>query len=812
MTRPAVRLTFLGGASEIGASSAIVEVAGTTLLLDAGVRFKPGHQLPDLDALSGKRLDGIVVTHAHSDHTGALPVVHDAFREAPILMTPPTRDLVSVLQRDALRIMQMASEREEDFPLYGERQVESMVERIRPVHHGDSATVGEITVTYLPASHILGASMVHLATPGGNVLFTGDYSVSEQRSVPRFARCPLPVDVVVSEATYGNRLHSDRAAAESRLVRAVGEVLARGGRVLIPAFAIGRAQEVLLLLKDALRRKELPEVPVFVDGMVRSVCGVYAQHARYVTPGFARELARGGHPFFTGTIQPVRSPKDRKAVLTAGPCILIASSGMLRGGPSAFYAADLAPRAEDAIFITGYQDEESPGRALLNLAEGQGPRTLRLGDQVVDVRCTFATYSLSAHADKAQMIGFLASLGATTQVIVHGDAEAKATLGRGLGTPDVVVADDGMTVERTYAPRTSATPTRTRTLDALRHPAVAAALVGPDKGAPLDMAALAEKWFGRSPTPAERDAFALVLTGMEIVRVDEAGAYWSIVIPELDEDAPLAMELKAQNPKGQLLDLCARRKLPPPKLEARAERGGLIFTAELRLRLSSSEELASGFVRATSRKLAEQLAARALLERLSARGELQAAVDAPEVTASEEEALKAQNPKGHLLEICAKKKWPPPVFAIQAGPNGFVGDACMAVGRALAASTSKRRAPSVKLLEQALAAELLGMVGARLETRELAPTATTLVGPDPRSQLNEMRQAQRLGGFGFELVERRGPPHAPVFVYRGWVVDARGVRHETDALEGASKRDGELAVARALLALVTAPIAPALDR
>ena len=366
-----ISITFLGGAGSIGASSALVEAGGVRLLVDCGVRLNSSDRLPDLSALSGGGLDAVLVTHAHTDHTGALPVVHEAFPAAPVYATPPTAELTGILFRDALRLM-AGPEREDELPLYGAAQVESLGRAIVPVPFDSPVRIGEVEATWWPASHILGAAMVHLATPAGSVLFTGDYSSGAQLTVPALVRPARRVDLVVSEATYGERLHEDRRVAEARLVARVRGVLERGGRVLIPAFAIGRAQEVLLILRRALRRKELPSVPVHVDGMVRSVCGVYRRHEAYASMRLAREARRSGEPFYGDGVAPVSSPGERAGILSGDPCVVVASSGMLAGGASAEYARAMAGCERDAILLTGYQDEESPGRALLDLAAGPG--------------------------------------------------------------------------------------------------------------------------------------------------------------------------------------------------------------------------------------------------------------------------------------------------------------------------------------------------------------------------------------------------------------------------------------------------------
>ena len=453
-----MRVHFLGGADEVGASCVLVEAGGRRVLVDAGVRMGAAQRdrLPDLaraTELGG--LDAVVLTHAHLDHSGALPLVHGAFPAAPVWMTEPTLGLLRILLLDAIRVMESKSSQEGEIPLYPLPAVEALLGGSHAAAMLEPVVLcgGEVRATFFPAGHVLGAAAVGLETADGNVLITGDISITDQLTVPGMARPRFSADVVVCESTYGGRLHASRHAEEERLAQQVVDVVRAGGKVLVPAFALGRAQEVLLILRRALARPDAPPATVHADGMVRAICSVYDQYADHLSPALRRRAAEGRGLFYTGDgrVRPVRSPAERDQILAGGPCVIVSSSGMLSGGPSTSYAAALASHADAMIAITGYQDEEAPGRRLQQVASGQRGE-LSLDGRTVPVGCQVTTYALSAHADAQQICGLVQSLGPREVALVHGDAGAREGLARVLldgGCPRVHLPVAGDTIDFT---------------------------------------------------------------------------------------------------------------------------------------------------------------------------------------------------------------------------------------------------------------------------------------------------------------------------------------------------------------------------
>ena len=425
-----MNVVFCGGASEVGASCYLVRIDNKNIVLDCGIRMKGQDPLPNLrqiQQLGGA--DAIIVSHAHLDHTGALPILSREYPQARIYMTHASKALTQVLLYDSLKIM---DRNEADIPIYAEAHVRAMLDQIvcySPQYPFAPFPGDKLTVTFYNAGHVAGSVMAYIQGKEGTVLYTGDFSVVDQHTVAGASIPKLRPDVLIMESTYGDELHANRSIEEERLVTAVQDVVKKGGKVLFPSFALGRAQELLLILRRARNKKQLPEIPIYVDGMVRAINQVYQNNPNYLRNTLAKKVFRGQHLFYDEdeTISPVGNGETRKEILAKpGPYCVIASSGMLKGGPSTTYAMEFAKDAKNLIGITGYQDEEAPGREIMNILRDMQDNpnqkaVLSLNNQAVPIQCALGRYGLSAHADKTNLLGVAHRVTPRHLFLVHGD-------------------------------------------------------------------------------------------------------------------------------------------------------------------------------------------------------------------------------------------------------------------------------------------------------------------------------------------------------------------------------------------------------
>ena len=370
-----MKISFLGGANEVGASCTLIEIEGSRIQVDAGIRqnVKPDERLPDLDKVGMP--DAFLLTHAHTDHTGALPgLVSRLPANVKGYCTPATKPITRVLLEDTKK--QLGDEEQEaEKPLFTHGEIDTALqylEFMETVRWREPKQICDgVTATWFRAGHILGAAMILIEGKRESILITGDVSVTDQKTIqktiPGMSMLDLPkrVDVMMMESTYGDRQHKDRAEEERRLVSDVARVIEAGGKVLIPVFAIGRSQEVILILKDAMQRGEIPKFPVWVDGMVTDVNDIYARScfADELLLSLKDEAERGEALFYSDAIRKVLSQDERDRILAEPPCCIVASSGMLIGGRSkGNYAKHLAgdPKNHDCRYrLSGRRDSRT---------------------------------------------------------------------------------------------------------------------------------------------------------------------------------------------------------------------------------------------------------------------------------------------------------------------------------------------------------------------------------------------------------------------------------------------------------------------
>lgn len=435
-----MRLTSLGGAGEIGANSHFLEVGALGVLLDAGMHPKRegAAALPRTDAVPGE-VDHILVTHAHLDHVGALPRVWRTFPRARVHMTHAAWRFASRMLKNSVNVLRRRAERSADIaPAYDFDDVEALGEVIETHDFDIPIDLGRgVTATFVSAGHIPGAAGVLLRDGGSHLpgvprtlFYTGDTCASSQLLIPG-ARYPEgPLDVLLTESTYGANLVADnirRLDVMRDFARATARVLSRGGVVLVPVFALGRAQELLFALWTLAAKGRLPDgVPVYMTGLARALTRLYDE-TRRDTPRCDPSLRLETFGFS------VLESDQIAAGLPEGPALVLASSGMLLPETASnALARRVLTRAEDAIFIAGYQDPESPGFRVQHSKIGD---SIDLGDgrPPVERQCEVSRFHFRAHSTRAELLRAARHMKPRRTVLIHGDPASSRSLAEELG-------------------------------------------------------------------------------------------------------------------------------------------------------------------------------------------------------------------------------------------------------------------------------------------------------------------------------------------------------------------------------------------
>ena len=434
---PWVRLTALGSYREVGRAMHMVTTNESRVLVDCGAKptnnrseIQPFFDAPELLPLDN--IDAVIITHAHVDHIGMLPVLFKFGYRGPVYCTPPTRDLMALLQQDYIKVSRM--EHGDEAP-YNIADIEMCIKHVIDIEYGQKIDVApDMKMTMENAGHILGSSSVYLEIGEDKnlhrLLFSGDIKYEKSwlfdAATVRFPR----VDSLVIESTYGGRssFQPTRQEATDELQDLIRRTLARGGKIFCPVFAVGRSQEVMVAIDQLFKSEDFTSDPctVWLDGMIAEATAIHASHPNFLNRDLRQQVLRGGdeNPFNSPWFRTVDSRERREQiVLDPSPCIVLATSGMMTGGPILHYLQHWAPNDRATLAFVGYQASNTLGR---RLQEGYSevPMAQDGHTMMVDVKCDIVTIDgFSGHSDRRQLLDYVNALNPKPRRIIchHGD-------------------------------------------------------------------------------------------------------------------------------------------------------------------------------------------------------------------------------------------------------------------------------------------------------------------------------------------------------------------------------------------------------
>ena len=426
-----IRITALGGFREVGRSAILVQTRESNVLLDCGINpgstnslnAFPRLDIPqfDLDAL-----DAVAISHAHLDHCGFLPFLFKYGYDGPVYCSAPTSSLMTLLQLDYLDVLS----KQGLMPPYDQKDVRDTVLHTVPLRYGAVTDIApDVRLTLHNSGHILGASLIHLHIGEGlhNLVYTGDYKYGQtmllEPAVTMFPR----VETIITESTYGSPrdVTPPRMETEERLAAVINETLDRGGKVLIPVPAVGRAQEIMLVIDGYMRRGLLKEAPVFIEGMISEATAIHTAYPEYLARGVRNSILHEGiNPFQSDYFTIVEHPSAREEIVEGEQCIIIATSGMLEGGPVIDYFKRLAADKRNTIIFVSYQIEGTMGRRVQKglteapIINSEGKiEVMKVNLQVESIE------GFSGHSDRRQLINYIRRVKPKPEriIVVHGE-------------------------------------------------------------------------------------------------------------------------------------------------------------------------------------------------------------------------------------------------------------------------------------------------------------------------------------------------------------------------------------------------------
>ena len=426
-----VRITFMGASRQVGRSCFLLQTPESKVLLDCGINVaaEGQDQYPMLDAPEFKleELDAVIISHPHFDHVGFLPWLYKMGYKGPCYMTPPTRDIGALICLDAIGV----SQKENNKVLYSSKDVKEMVKHAITLDYEEVTDVTpDIRITFYNAGHTLGSAVTHIHIGNGlhNLVYCGDYKFLRTQllepAINKFPRC----ETLITESTYGgtDNIFVSRKISEDAIIQLVKDTKEKGGKLLVPVLGVGRSQEIMLILEKAIREGVLEKIPIYVQGMVWDVTAIHTAYPDYLNKNVKKSIFHRDHnPFLSDIFIRVSSRKEQDQIIEeSGPCVILATSGMMTAGASVEYFRRLADNPKNSLLFINYLGEGSLGRRVQN-----GEKEVMLhgenGMERITVNMRVETVaSLSGHPDRNEIMRYITTCEPKPKkvIIVHGES------------------------------------------------------------------------------------------------------------------------------------------------------------------------------------------------------------------------------------------------------------------------------------------------------------------------------------------------------------------------------------------------------
>jgi len=424
-----IRMTWLGGARQVGRSCLFLQTPESRVMLDCGINVagEGSEAFPMLDVpeFNIQELDAVIVTHSHLDHSGFVPYLFKFGYRGPVYCTVPTRDVMSLLVLDYVKIMKSENK---DSPY----DIDDIKEMVKHTITLDFEEVTDITpdvrLTLYNSGHILGSAMAHLHIGNGlhNMLYTGDLKFGKTELLePAHTHFPR-LETLITEGTYGGKANVMPPAREQDdlLKQIIKDTVARKGKILIPVLGSGRAQEVMVMIEAMVRNKELEEIPVYIDGMVWDVTAIHTAYPEFLNKNIRKLIFhKDQNPFLSPIFKQVGSQKERMEIIEyKGPCVILATSGMMVGGPSVEYFKHLADNPKNSLVFSCFLAEGSLGK---RIQSGLTELVTQVGQkqEVTPIKLEVHKLEITGHSDRKQLMNYIFKCDPKPKkvVVIHGE-------------------------------------------------------------------------------------------------------------------------------------------------------------------------------------------------------------------------------------------------------------------------------------------------------------------------------------------------------------------------------------------------------